>query len=140
MHTSRDALVNFIAERIVDLGETPRSVSLRLGKGATYLADFMGDKASPKALPEDVRLDLSRILGTDEDNLRFQRPAVNHSVGNNAQDIGTAKTRRQKVKREPDMSFRDVYIRLGKLEQRVAQLEDQQQAPTPPKGKTSARP
>jgi hypothetical protein len=136
MHASRQDLVNFLLERIGDRGETPRSVSLALGKSPTYVSDFTGSKASPKALPEEFRRDLARFLETDEDNLRYQRVTVRGALGITPDNVSAAKVGRRPG-RANDMSMGDIYTRIGKLEQRIEQLEAGQAAS---KGKKPSHP
>jgi AraC-like DNA-binding protein len=140
MHTSRDQLVKFIIERLTDLALTPRAVSLTLGKSPTYLADFLGKKASPKVIDEETRANLSRILSTNEDNLRFQRSFVKTTVGISAQDSPQAGNGRPVIRRANDMSMGDIYTKLGKLEQRIEQLEADRSVEPPAKGKRRTRP
>jgi hypothetical protein len=140
MHTSRDQLVNFISERLKDLALTPRAVSLTLGKSPTYLADFLGKKASPKVIDEETRSNLSRILSTNEDNLRFQRSMVKESLGLLPQSVSHTGNGHPVVRRANDMSMGDIYTRLGKLEQRIEQLEEERSVAPETKRKRKARP
>jgi hypothetical protein len=140
MHTTRESAIKFLKDRLRDLGLTPRAVSLSLDKSPTYLADYMGDKASPKALPEDVRLDLARILDTDQDNLRYQRISVKDSATKIPQDVSSGGNGRPPVRRATDMSMGDIYTRLGKLEQRIEQLETERPVASDTKGKKHTRP
>lgn len=140
MHTTRAAAIKFLSELITDRMTTPRALSQRLGKGYTYLADYMGEKASPKELPERVRKDLAIILGTDEDNLRFQDTFVKTSVGIPPETGSTAEGHKPAARRERDMSLGDLYVRLGRLEQRVLELEADRPVSAPTERKKRQRP
>lgn len=140
MHTTRAAAIKFLSELIVDRMTTPRALSLSLRKGPTYLSDYMGKKASPYELPERIRHNLARILNTSEDNLKFEPAVVNGSIGKTDQDVQTANMKRSASRRANDMSLGDVYIRLGKLEQRIIDLEADRPKPAAGEGKQRSRP
>jgi hypothetical protein len=122
MHTTREALIQFIIDRLTDLSLTPRGVSKLLGKSPTYMADFIGTKASPKKLDEETRADLARILETSEENLKFQPQKIKESVGLMTNNVSAANIE-GRAKRATGMNMRDIYLELGMLKQRVAQLE-----------------
>jgi AraC-like DNA-binding protein len=125
MHTTRDQLVKFIIERLTDLAFTPRSVSLSLGKSPTYLADFLGKKASPNVLDEDTRANLARILSTSEENLRFQRSFVKTSVGLRDIDVSHTGNGLPVVRRTVEMRVDSIFEELGRIKERLDRLEGQ---------------
>jgi hypothetical protein len=123
MHATRDHLVKFIIERLTDLAFTPRSVSLSLGKSPTYLADFLGKKASPNVLDEDTRANLARILSTSEENLRFQRAFVKTSVGLRDIDVSHTGNGLPVVRRTVEMRVDSIFEELGRIKERLDRLE-----------------
>jgi hypothetical protein len=125
MHTTRDQLVKFIIERLMDMAITPRSVSLSLGKSPTYLADFLGKKASPNVLDEDTRANLARILSTSEENLRFQRAFVKTSVGLRDIDVSHTGNGLPVVRRTVEMRVDSIFEELGRIKERLDRLEGQ---------------
>lgn len=52
---------------------TLADMSLKIGRAHSYFQQFLGKKASPAELPEDVRLELSRAYRIDPEALRQGR-------------------------------------------------------------------
>lgn len=63
-----NSIKNKIEKLIIDRGLTFRSVSLKIGRGETYLQQFI-TRSSPKRLSEQDREKLARILEVDEQEL-----------------------------------------------------------------------
>lgn len=68
MSKSPDAIRNFVVEKLKEKGLSLNSVSLRLGKNATYLFKYINHK-TPQRLPEVQRKQLAAILEVDEQEL-----------------------------------------------------------------------
>lgn len=59
-----------IARLALEQGKSLNSLSKDVGKASAYLSQYIGQKRSPKVLPEQVRHDLARLLGVNESELR----------------------------------------------------------------------
>jgi phage repressor protein C with HTH and peptisase S24 domain len=75
-----DTVRELIAKRVPEIGETLKSVSLRLNRSHSYLQQFI-KRGIPAKLPEDVRRELAAILSVEEERLGGPTAAVGTASG-----------------------------------------------------------
>lgn len=86
-----DDVRKLVKGRLSALGLDMAEVSRRVGKNQTYIQQFL-TRNSPRVLPEDVRAELSRILGVPESSLKVAQVNSGPNLPRNKVSSSTIKT------------------------------------------------
>jgi hypothetical protein len=131
MGRTRKEVIADLNVALLAAGYSMRQASLKLDLNHSYLSQFMKETGySPEVLPEDVRLALANLLGLDQNILKIGTGpdnAINPNEGFKAygKPVAGAKV---SERRTTDMRVDDVLQEIGRIKERLDQLEGQQRS------------